>query len=65
VEQIIILKRIPAILEDAMHVAHELEHFVLEAEGFPNTGATTRFQAISSALNSMVHDPLVNQRLQV
>ena len=63
-EQVIRLRRLPAILEDAMKIAHELQHCVLDDEGFPTTGATPQFENISAALNSMVHDPLVNMRLQ-
>ena len=62
--QVIRLRRIPAILEDALKIAHELQHFVLDTEGFVTTGSA-RYENISSSLNSMVHDPLVNSRLQV
>jgi hypothetical protein len=58
------LRRVPATLADATKIAHELEHFVLNSEGFPSTGARRQFEVLSSALNSMVHDPLVNSRLQ-
>jgi len=64
-EQVIRLRRVPAILEDAMKIAHELQHCVLDAEGFPTTGAMPQFEDISATLNSMVHDPLVNARLQI
>lgn len=37
---------------------------VLDTEGFPSTGAEAQFETISSSLNSMVHDPIVNSRLQ-
>lgn len=63
--QVIRLRRVPAILEDATKIAHELQHFALDAEGFARTGAMNQFETISSALNSMVHDPLVNSRLQI
>jgi len=63
--QVIRLRRVPAISEDAMRIAHELQHLVLDAEGFPSTGAKAQFETISSALNSMVHDPIVDSRLQI
>lgn len=58
------LRRVPAVLSDAMKIAHELHHLVLWAEGFPVTGATRENETLSSSLNSMVHDPLVNTALQ-
>ena len=63
-EQFIRLRRIPATLEDATTIAHELHHFVLDSEGFPTTGARDKFETLSSALNSMVQDPLVDSKLQ-
>jgi hypothetical protein len=62
--QVIRLRRVPAILADAMKIAHELQHLILDSEGFPCTGAKAQFETMSSALNSMVHDPLVDSRLQ-
>ena len=59
----ILLKRIPAVDRDAMLVAHELQHLILIAEDFPRTGATAEHQNLSSSLNSMVQDPIVNARL--
>jgi hypothetical protein len=63
--QVIRLRRIPAIVVDALKIAHELQHLVLDYEGFVTTGATAQYENLSSSLNSMVHDPLVNSRLQV
>jgi hypothetical protein len=62
--QFIRLRRFPAISEEAFKIAHELEHAVMATEGYPSTGATSQYEKLSSALNSMVHDPLVNSRLQ-
>lgn len=62
--QVIRLRRVPASLEDTMKIAHELQHLVLDTEGFPLTGAPPEFETVSSTLNSMVHDPLVDQRLK-
>lgn len=63
--QVIRLRRVPAVASDAMKIAHELGHLLLDAEGFPATGAERQFETISSALNSMLHDPLVDSRLQI
>jgi len=63
--QVIRLRRVPAILENAMKIAHELQHLVLDYEGFVNTGAMVQYETVSSSLNSMIHDPLVNSRLKV
>ena len=57
------LRRIPALVEDACKVAHELEHAVLAAEGFPATGSRPP-ENLSSALNSMLADPIANGRLR-
>jgi hypothetical protein len=62
--KVIRLRRIPAILDDATKIAHELQHLLIDAEGFPQTGAKLQFETICSSLNSMVHDPIVNSRLQ-
>jgi len=63
--QVIRLRRVPAVLADAMKIAHELQHFVLDSEGFVRTGAKKQYETISSSLNSMIHDPLVNSRLLI
>lgn len=62
-ERMLVLREVPA-REPAL-VAHELEHFVLDAEGFPRVRATEpRFNSLAGALNSSVHNPLVDSRLQ-
>ncbi len=63
-EQIIRLRRIPASVQDAQNMAHELEHFVMDFEGYPCMGSTDPHENLASSLNSMLHDPLVNQRLK-
>jgi len=60
---VIRLRRVPAVPADAMKIAHELEHLVLRSEGFVSTGAKSQYATISSSLNSMIHDPLVDSRL--
>lgn len=65
---IVALKRIPAILEDATSIAHELEHFIIDAEGFPSTTSKSKVfirEQLSSTLNSVFHDPLVDSRLKM
>jgi len=52
------LRRFPPQPTDAVTVAHELVHLVLDSRGFPAIGGQ-RFEKISSAINSMVHDPHV------
>ena len=62
--QAVHLRRIPARTEDALRIAHELGHLVLRSEGFPAIGyKLPQYETLSSAFNSMVHDPLVNSRL--
>jgi hypothetical protein len=62
----IILRRIPAKIEDAMIVAHELQHAVIKSTGFPSTiRVEDKREDLSTPLNSMVHDPLVYETLQL
>src|SRR5262245_38197291 len=44
------LRHVPPQVTHALKIAHELEHFVLEEEGFPRTGAAPQFERLSSAL---------------
>ena len=65
--QVIRLRRVFPRLSDAFKIAHEIEHLVLDQEGFPNTYPRVQDESVdylSSALNSMVHDPIVNSRLR-
>lgn len=64
VVSILRLRYIPVRPEDARMIAHEIEHFVLDTEGFPLVGSSNQFEVLSSALNSMVADPIVDSRLQ-
>jgi len=54
------LRRFPPQPTDAVMVAHELVHLVIASRGFPFTEAWQEFEYISSAINSMVHDPHVS-----
>ena len=63
--QIIRLRRVPCTIKDSMNIAHELQHIILDIEGFITTGVMDRrFESVSSSLNSMLHDPIVNSRLR-
>jgi hypothetical protein len=65
IAQVVRLRRVPAVIEDALKIAHELEHLVLHAEGFLGTHAISpNHETLSSALNSMLTDPLVDSRLR-
>lgn len=61
---VIRLRRIPAVLADAMGVAHELQHFILDREGYSTVGASPCFEVLSASLASMLHDPIVNVGLR-
>jgi hypothetical protein len=43
-EQIIRLRRVPALIQDACKIAHEIEHFLLDTEGFSSTGLLRRMK---------------------
>lgn len=61
---VIYLRRIPPLTEDAPVVAEELAHLVLDTEGFPRAVALDpHFRDLSTAINSMVQDPLILKRL--
>ncbi len=61
---VIRLRRVPAAVRDAWLIAHELGHAVIDEKGFPVTGVRDlRLEPLSSALNSMIHDPLVDAGL--
>ncbi len=62
--QAIYLRRIPALPPDALAVAHELMHLVLDTEGFPFIASRSERQPLAALLNSMVQDPLVDARLR-
>lgn len=63
-EKIIRLKHIPAQIEDCTKIAHELLHITMDFEGYPSTSTTNdKYESLSSALNSLLHDLIVNKRL--
>jgi hypothetical protein len=57
------LRVVPPAISDAVKVAHEIEHLILDGEGFPNIGTTPTYEAISSALAAMLQDLVVDSRL--
>jgi hypothetical protein len=61
--RVIRLRRVPAVVQDAAGIAQQLEHFILDSEGFPATGAPRQYESLSSALNSMIHGPIVYSKL--
>jgi hypothetical protein len=67
-KHVVIVRRIPVDSSDCLALAHEMAHLVLYAEGFPaiNVGenADSYYFTVIKSLNSMVHDPLVNRKLQ-
>ena len=63
--RVVRLRQVPALVEDALRIAHELEHLVLSSEGFPSVGSGLRqYENLASSLCSMTHDPIVDSRLQ-
>lgn len=64
-EDVIRLRRVPAVSEDAIKIAHELTHIVIGTEGFPILSPVRpEYENLSSAIHSMVDDLLVNSRLR-
>ncbi len=65
-EQVILLKRIPAPVTDAFIIAHELEHLVMDSEGFAGVRSkqgTYETDTLALILNGMVQDSIINSRL--
>jgi len=63
-DYVIRLKTIPAILKDAIKIAHELQHCLDDIKGFHHVGfRENKYENLSSSLNSMVGDPIVNLNL--
>jgi hypothetical protein len=61
--QAIYLHSIPAPSEEALAVAHELMHLMLDVEGFPFITSRSEHQSLAALLNSIVQDPLIDARL--
>ncbi len=63
----IVLRQIPALLEDDYIIAHELGHFILDSEGFPTIGCidtpNNKIRTLSTCLCSMIQDPIIDRRL--
>jgi hypothetical protein len=62
--QVIYLRHIPAAPQEALAVAHELMHLVLDAEGFPFVASASQYQALAALLNSLGQDSLIDARLR-
>jgi hypothetical protein len=61
---VIYLRHIPATLEDAIYVAHELQHFANQAEGFTGVVYLDKsYESLCTALGSMLDNQTVNSRL--
>jgi hypothetical protein len=63
-QRMIQMRRMPADSSDAYAVAHELGHLVMEDEGFPGLAAQRGAEHVAAALNSALHDPVVDQGLR-
>ena len=69
--EVIRLARIPPEVEDEYMVVHEVMHHLVNAEGFKGLGVFVRdhspqeraLESIASAITTMLHDPLVHDRL--
>ncbi len=57
------LRMVPPAMSDAVKVAHEIEHLILDGEGFPNISTTPMYETLSSALAAMLQDLVVDSRL--
>jgi hypothetical protein len=59
------LSVVPASISDAFMIAHEIEGFVVEQEGFRLTNAKqAKFSFLAAALNTMVFQQLIDSRLK-
>jgi hypothetical protein len=60
---IIVLRHLPAELEDVYVAAHELGHILLGREGFPFPKKLPGNVSLAFSLYAMLQDPLINMRL--
>lgn len=64
--RVIHLQHIPARLQDAQIVTHEMEHEVMTDEGFPTVGHFTNhpeYMGVAEVCDTMISDPMVESRL--
>ena len=62
---IVTLQEVPVEIEHQTRIAHEVQHLLLDKEGFPRVVCThPNSPDLTSALKSMVQDPLINLRLK-
>lgn len=62
--QVIRMRRVPAVGADAMFIAHEVQHFILDTMGYPSLSTSVQFETLASTLASMLHDPIVDMTLR-
>lgn len=62
--QYMILRRAAPSLSDIPMIAHEVMHTILRIEGFGSVGSSPKFENLSSSLNSMLQDPIIDSRLK-
>lgn len=58
---LITLRKIPVQAEHSARIAHEIQHLLLDKEGFPRV-VCTDIPDLTSSLKSMLQDPLINLR---
>ncbi|HXE97833.1 MAG TPA: SEC-C metal-binding domain-containing protein [Dongiaceae bacterium] len=59
----ICLRSVPPSPSDAVKIAHEIEHLVLDEEGFPNISTASTHREVGSALAAMLQDLIIDTRL--
>ncbi|MBM2832718.1 MAG: hypothetical protein HW414_1770 [Dehalococcoidia bacterium] len=68
-EQLILLRKIPELPDEAFPIAHELQHLLMDREGFISMCAVRpreeTYEAMAVAVNGMTQDPVANARLRV
>ncbi len=57
------LREMPAPVDAAQVVAHEMMHLVLWSEGFPLVIGPREAESVTALINTTFHDPLVEERL--
>jgi hypothetical protein len=64
VTQVVRMKRIPATIQDVRGLAHALEVYVMDSEGFPLTYVVDqKFGELSRTINQIIHTNTVDSRL--
>ncbi|MDF9407144.1 hypothetical protein L7E55_02025 [Pelotomaculum isophthalicicum JI] len=74
IEYVVIIKQVPIQFDDAFDTAHELQHLILNQEGFPslcyinntnnaNINLVNGMNDLACRISKSINDPLVNSRL--